>query len=512
MPYTKDGKVISWRAIFADLDEKGRRKRITWKSFPAKYKDEDGVTRTNSKSKVYQETVSHCAKLREGISDDLIDGEMTIMQFIEDYFQAHREVQVVNNYIPHLIRFLRENGWSNVLMSKISETWCLNFRDKIVDFNQADGKPYKDQNNIYARLVAELTALLKLAKRKKYVARNYNERLENPNQKHPKYISEKAVSEKASRTYRYKSWTEQQLKKYFPMLMSIPETIARKVDRANCKPRKANVRIDKGCYKTYWIDSDGKGWSKSFNIKKLGDKTAKKKAEALADEMTAVIAKEYEKGTASFYLREKRTFDDIDVVMVRAYFTLSLLLGLRNGEICGLKFSDFDKVNRVVDISKQLIVNQGEKKRKFDEDNMLEVNPKWDSFRVISYGDTVAKLLEELEAYHIMNEYTSDDYLLQYRYGGRVRPDYWTRHNKKFQTLAGIPESEQLKGTHSGRHTHLSILAQKGVLISELQKRAGHRDLETTNRYYIHIPNDNNARDAMEDAMPSSKDINVEIN
>ena len=106
--------------------------------------------------------------------------------------------------------------------------------------------------------------------------------------------------------------------------------------------------------------------------------------------MTAEIAKEYEDGSESFYLRERRTFDDIDIVMVRAYFTLSLYLGLRNGEICGLKFSDFDEEARTVDIQRQLVVNQGDvSKRTYDEDKMLEVNPKKDSFRVISYDDTV---------------------------------------------------------------------------------------------------------------------------
>ena len=294
--------------------------------------------------------------------------------------------------------------------------------------------------------------------------------------------------------YKLKSWTIEQFEKYFPMLMSISETRAEKVMKSNLlKPREANVRIETNAYKTYWKDADGKYCSKRFNINKYGKVEAKKKAEALAEIMTAEIAKEYEDGSESFYLRERNTFDDIDVVMVRAYFTLSLYLGLRNGEICGLKFSDFDVEARTVDIQRQLVVFAGDKKRTYDEDNMLEVNPKKDSFRVISYDDTVQQLLDELKAYHILNEYTSDDYLLQKRYGGRIRPDYWTKSNKKFQTYAGIPKHEQLKGTHSGRHTHLSILAKGGLPISELQYRAGHNDIETTARYYIHIANDKDA-------------------
>ena len=66
---------------------------------------------------------------------------------------------------------------------------------------------------------------------------------------------------------------------------------------------------------------------------------------------------------------------------------------------------------------------------------MLEVNPKKDSFRVISYDDTVQNILDELKAYHILNEYTSDDYLLQGRYGGRIRPDYWTSIMQSFKIM-----------------------------------------------------------------------------
>ena len=492
-PYKKDGKVISWRAIYADLDEEGRRKRITWKSFPVKYKDADGVNRTNSKNSVFQETVKMCEKMKAVSSDTLIDSKMTIMQFINDHYREWREASSIAPNVDMFIRFLQENGWGNVLLKNISKSWCRAYRAEIPNFRRVDGKQFKDMNNTYIRLVAELNHCLRLAEIKKYVAKNYNDRLTNPNKDAVGFESDKAKKNKTARTYKMKSWTEEQFAKYFPMLMSIPETIARKVERANCKPREANVLVNETTYKTYWTDSDGKYCSKTFNKNKLGDKSAKMKAEALAETMTAQLAKEYEQGLAGFYMREKRTFDDIDIVMVRVYFTLSLYLGLRNGEICGLKFSDFDVQSRTVDIQRQLVVTRGDKKRTYDEDNMAEANPKKDSFRVISYDDTVQNILDELKAYHILNEYTSDDYLLQYRYGGRIRPDYWTKHYAKFQDYAGIPKHEQLKGTHSGRHTHLSILAKGGLPIPELQLRAGHNDIETTARYYIHIANDKDA-------------------
>tara|TARA_R110002012_G_scaffold46515_4_gene122872 strand:+ start:5118 stop:6686 length:1569 start_codon:yes stop_codon:yes gene_type:complete len=500
----KDGKVISWRAMFADLDDSGLRKKFTWKSFPAKYRDEDGKNRTNSKNSVFQETVSHCEEVKKKYSDGLIDTDMTLLEFINEHYRDWRETTFVNPNVNLFVRFLEENNWAKMPLKKITRRWCSAYRQEIPNFKKENGKSYKT-NNSYIRLSAELNGCLKQAEMKGYIATNYNDRIENPHKHSDVISSEKAREAKRAREYKSKSWTMEQLLKYFPKLMSIPETTANKVDRSNCKPRKANVKIDKGAYKTYWKDADGKHWSKSFNIKKLGDKAAKMKAEALAETMSAELAKEYEQGTAGFYMREKRTFDTIDVVMVRAYFTLSLHLGLRNGEISGLKFSDFDEKHKTVDIERQLVCFAGDRKRTYDDDKMLEVNPKKDSFRVISYNAVIANLLEELKAYHIMNDYTQDDYLLQYRYGGRVRPDYWTKHNSKFQTLAGIPKSEQLSGTHSGRHTHISILAQEGILISELQYRAGHSDIRTTASYYIHIASDKNASDTFENVF-----VNVE--
>ena len=92
-------------------------------------------------------------------------------------------------------------------------------------------------------------------------------------------------------------------------------------------------------------------------------------------------------------------------------------------------------------------------------------------------------MLDTLKLHYQTYGNNIDDYLLQYRNGGRIRPDYWHKHYKKVQTLAGIPETEQLDGTHSGRHTHLSILAQAGVPHTMLQQRAGHKDIRTTTGY-----------------------------
>ena len=91
----KDGKIISWRAIYADLDDSGRRKKFTWKSFPAKFRDEKGTNKTNSKNSVFQQTVTHCEELKSVYSEALVDTDMTLMQFINEHYQLWRETNFV---------------------------------------------------------------------------------------------------------------------------------------------------------------------------------------------------------------------------------------------------------------------------------------------------------------------------------------------------------------------------------------------------------------------------------
>ena len=98
-----------------------------------------------------------------------------------------------------------------------------------------------------------------------------------------------------------------------------------------------------------------------------------------------------------------------------------------------------------------------------------------------------------LREYHHMNGTEEFDYVLQYRTGGAIRPDYWQGQYKRVQRLVGVPEDELLPSTHSGRHTHLTLLAEDNVSIQYLQKRAGHRSIKTTAGYYIHLATDEEA-------------------
>ena len=142
---------------------------------------------------------------------------------------------------------------------------------------------------------------------------------------------------------------------------------------------------------------------------------------------------------------------------------------------------------------------------------MIYDNPKKDSFRSFAYGAMVQRVLDSLALYYQTNENNLDDSLLQYRTGGAVAPDYWTKNYRKAQTKAGIPEHEQLKTTHKGRHTSLTLLAKENVSPQKLIKRAGHKKFQTTIDYYIDEFGDQDTADTMDEIISPSKPDIVEV-
>ena len=171
---------------------------------------------------------------------------------------------------------------------------------------------------------------------------------------------------------------------------------------------------------------------------------------------------------------------NVDPIMWWAFMTIGLYTGLRRGELTGLRFSDFDREKRVLTVQRNVQI-------KFKPREMHIVNPKAGSFGDLSYGDEVEEVLNALEMYHQMNGTFKNEYLLQYRWGGLIDPNYWTQMFKRVQKIAGIPHSEMLPSAHYMRHTHLSLLSYMGFSITEIQKRARHTDPRTTSQYYVHI-------------------------
>lgn len=171
---------------------------------------------------------------------------------------------------------------------------------------------------------------------------------------------------------------------------------------------------------------------------------------------------------------------NVDPIMWWAFINIGIFTGLRRGEITALKFSDFDRENRILTVQRSASL-------KTQPREVHITHPKASSFGEIHYSKDLDPILDALELYHQMKGSFDYEYLLQYRWGGLIAPDYWSKMFKKVQIIAGIPKEEILPSVHYLRHTHLSLLAHNGYSLAEIQRRARHTDPRTTAKYYVHI-------------------------
>jgi len=172
---------------------------------------------------------------------------------------------------------------------------------------------------------------------------------------------------------------------------------------------------------------------------------------------------------------------NVDAIMWWAFFYIGIYTGLRRGEITALKFSDFDREKMT------LTINRNAQLINYPSREVIIKKPKSGSFGEVVYDKTLNEILDALELYHQLQGTLDNEYVLQYKWGGLIAPDYWSAQFKKIQLIAGVPEDEILPSAHYMRHTHLSMLAYLGYKDSEIQKRARHTDPRTTAKYYVHI-------------------------
>ena len=438
------------------------------------------------------------------LTDDLVETDISLGVFFETIYKDWYIKTFKTFDFSAIGRFLAENNFLDVPLQKINKRWCRNFRKEIINFKKPNGKEYV-LKGLYIKLVGHLSNMLRLADDMGYIKENYNDRLENPHTQHARWESDREAKHRKTKMLKTTTWTKEQVRKYLPLFETISETqLIKRTTRAEAKSRKANVMKSDNAesWKVYWVDNDGIYRAKNFNWKKCkGRERAKILADAYAEEITLTL--EQSDGT---YISEVRTFREVDPIMWWAYFVLNIVLGLRNAEICGLKFSDFDKRTGMVSIDRHLALRTSGGKRE-----MIYDNPKKDSFRSFAYGAMVQRVLDSLALYYQTNENNLDDSLLQYRTGGAVAPDYWTKNYRKAQTKAGISEHEQLKTTHKGRHTSLTLLAKANVSPQKLIRRAGHKKFQTTMDYYIDELGDQDTADTMDEIISPSKPDIVEV-
>lgn len=190
---------------------------------------------------------------------------------------------------------------------------------------------------------------------------------------------------------------------------------------------------------------------------------------------------------------------------------LGLFVGLRTGEIRGLKYEDFDEETKTLRISRQYTSNYSlsDNNDHFEYSYFMEEKkPKADSCRLLQIPDFIFEELENKKAFNaaiIKNqkekgkEKLDEEYVAISPNGTRKRKGTLLTALKRTCNHAGVPAIS----FHTLRHQFATILIEKGIPFEEVSKLMGHKSVLTTFNIYCGIMDvGDEARKAVDTMIP----------
>lgn len=172
---------------------------------------------------------------------------------------------------------------------------------------------------------------------------------------------------------------------------------------------------------------------------------------------------------------------DLEPIDKRCLMHLMIATGCRRGELAALRWSGvyWEEGIIVIDSSILYTPEDGvyfEDSTKSGHDRALRLPP-----------ETLAilheyRMWQMAKANRLADRWIDSDFIFTGRYGGQISPDSITSYVRKFQKKYDLPHLYP----HKLRHTHASSLLYSGVDIATVSKRLGHRDISTTESFYLH--------------------------
>ena len=171
---------------------------------------------------------------------------------------------------------------------------------------------------------------------------------------------------------------------------------------------------------------------------------------------------------------------------------LGLYLGLRKGEILGLKFDDFDTEKRVVHIQRQLAADITLEKdgNGIEEYALVERAPKTEKSNRVLRAPTIImvelekrRLQVEMQKAQMGDAYIDRGYISCQKNG---RPHGLASLNTEITRLCERNSLPHIT-VHGLRHMFATILLERGVSIAKISGMLGHSSVHTTFEFYLEV-------------------------
>ncbi len=213
------------------------------------------------------------------------------------------------------------------------------------------------------------------------------------------------------------------------------------------------------------------------------------------ERVTPPKAKKPKKEEAQFLTAEQaiemlRLLED-EPEQYRNAITLLLFTGMRRGELLGLEWSDYDRVNGLLSINKtiQYLPDRGI----FEDDTKNE-----SSSRVIKLSQTAMAALQDQYKWQLEQKLKSGSLwkgtakIFSTATGELIHPDTLSAWFRNFIDRTDLPKIH----LHSLRHTNATLQIANGSAVTTVAGYLGHANASTTERVYAHAIQEAQAKSA----------------